>query len=209
MIDKLYRSSELAQKYASGNTWDVERKHGYVVEQLRKLKPGARRLLFTVHRLLESKQLRPVNRIQIAGALQHTKLHHHDLKLLEALIAASWLEVKRVGLPRFGEQPRGFEYRYSMPIDTAWLINAIRGKDKLVFKSITKPQSPAPLKPLAPVDRTFWLDPSVSTGTRKSLSNKEFADLIEAPWYDRLVYRATDWFEETRLFRFLSRRGIL
>lgn len=183
MTQELYRSSSLAQRYQTGDTWNVERQYNSTVERIKRLKPGARRLLFLLHRLLESKSYRPVNRLQIASALQHTKLHHHDLKLLAGLLDARLLDVKRVGLSKLEDMPRGFEYRYSMDIDTAWLISLIRSKEKPVFHSspLKQPNNSSNEKQPRPAQ------PDKRTEMQKYLEQS-------SPWYSRLFDRVLDLF---------------
>jgi len=179
MIDQLYQTSKLAQQYADGIAWQVERRYTGVIERIKQLKPGARRLLLVLHRLLEQTKLRPVNRNQIALALRHTKLHHHDLKLIERLIASGWIVAQRVSLPKDSDNmPRGFEYRYSMDIDTAWLISLVRSKQKPVFKS----------------------EPHIPTKTAANLSKQnqpvkpDYSQPDNEPWYFRVFDRVMSLF---------------
>lgn len=178
MTDKLYRSSELARKYAenSYSHWEIERKYDNAVKVMKGMKPGARRLLLILHRLFEAREFRQVNRVLIAAALEHTKLHHHDLKLLQRLIDFQIIEVKRVGLKRGADGlPRGFEYRYSMDIDTAWLIHLARSKAKPVFLSTRELRAAAAAQPQP----------------NKPQPNKSPVLALSAddPWYERLADR--------------------
>lgn len=130
-----YRRSKLRAQFVSGNHEQIEIEYWRTADRVEALKPGAHRLLLIMHQTFEGKDFHHINRPEIAAALKHSKLHHHDLKLLNQLIAAGLIKARRFALSQTdNEMPRGFEYRYAMNIETAWLISQIESKSPYAFK---------------------------------------------------------------------------
>lgn len=121
------KRSALARQWQSGENSEMIRKIGSpLIQRANSLKRGQRRMLLSLIKALEDKNFQPVNRREIAAAINHPRMHPHDLKLLSDLIEAGFVKGKVFALPTYELlsrlMPRGAEYRYAMNIDTAWLL---------------------------------------------------------------------------------------
>lgn len=122
----VYSASKLAQQYSSGNRQTAIDRANRVVSVARRLRPGARRLLLRLHRLFERQNFKSVTRSEIAAEIEHSKLFRYDLLMLDYLVAAGFIQVKRVALPIRNRMPRGAAFHYSMTIDVGWLLSKTR-----------------------------------------------------------------------------------
>lgn len=189
-ITRRYGRSQLRRYHDEGEDWRIVDDYFKVIDRVEALKPGARRLLLMMHHLFERKDFYPVNRLQLAAAIKHTKLHHHDLSLLKRLIEAGLIKVRRFPLTKTHDDlPRGFEYRYAMNIDTGWILSQQGRTDEYAFK----PQREAKLTGLA----KFEQEREASKPRTVSKPQKEY-DLIASNWHDSLPWyeRLIDWLIE-------------
>jgi len=101
----------------------VERKARQAEARYLSLSIGSQRLLLQLHKLFERVEFASVNRPEIAAVLQHTKMHRYDVKLLNQLVEAGFVQVEKKACRMVNGYPHGSEFRYSMNRGVAWVIS--------------------------------------------------------------------------------------
>lgn len=140
-----------------------------MVTRVRFMTPVKRKLLLTIHSMLQRTELKGVSRAEIAAAIHHPKMHRHDLKVMNELIKEKLVKAEQVSLAKpEGNMVRGFEYRYSMDAETFQLLNRARN-----------PQPAASQRQKAS-----------NLPNRKKAAPIEHDWLKDLPWHERLY----DWF---------------
>lgn len=177
-IADVYQQSKLAQLFYAGHDHVVKapyNQYSLTVARVRFMTRSARKMLLATHRILERNNFEAVNRAAIAAAIGHPRMHRYDLKLMDELIKEKLIKVERVSLGKpEGNLVRGSEYRYSMDIETAWILSHARN-----------PQAAA-----SQGQRQFEPKAASNLPNRKQAAPIAYDWEKDLTWHERLI----DWF---------------